>query len=291
DNPEEVVAAWQRALSQKGLTAGRFYGIYNPDAAVPIDDPNLRRRFESKRDKDMAEIKRRIQQVETERAYRIVGALDKTANAILSRDLPQLREYLADWRRRTLSLDAVFAGALIAIVIGLSFLLGTWQGLDYQAQWFSDLQASAVGGWILLAPIAAVALAGHVWARKLARGSIVSRIRKSQQEGAVRDGQVRGFLKSTRWWRCIFQSNPSGWGRASETRIKDVLNAANEYVQRLNDSFTNPSGAEEKVQAEDATTIPDPADTDTQILPPSDLPAGEPVKMEEARAESANRSS
>src|SRR5690606_41097475 len=27
NNPEEVFAAWQRALAQKGLTAGRFYRI------------------------------------------------------------------------------------------------------------------------------------------------------------------------------------------------------------------------------------------------------------------------
>jgi predicted GTPase len=30
DNPEEVVAAWQRSLAQAGLTAGRFYRSYNP---------------------------------------------------------------------------------------------------------------------------------------------------------------------------------------------------------------------------------------------------------------------
>ena len=36
DNPEEVFAAWQRALAQQGLTAGRFYRIYDPKAAMPI---------------------------------------------------------------------------------------------------------------------------------------------------------------------------------------------------------------------------------------------------------------
>ena len=50
DNPEDVVAAWQRALGEKGLTAGRFYTIYNPEAAVPIENEALRNRFESKRD-------------------------------------------------------------------------------------------------------------------------------------------------------------------------------------------------------------------------------------------------
>jgi GTPase SAR1 family protein len=44
DNPEEVFGAWQRALAQKGLTAGRFYSVYDLDAAIPIENPTLRER-------------------------------------------------------------------------------------------------------------------------------------------------------------------------------------------------------------------------------------------------------
>ena len=44
DNPEEVVAAWQRALGERGLTAGRFYTVYNEEASNPIPDEALRRR-------------------------------------------------------------------------------------------------------------------------------------------------------------------------------------------------------------------------------------------------------
>ena len=36
DNPEEVVGAWQRALAREGLTSGRFYCVYDPEASVPI---------------------------------------------------------------------------------------------------------------------------------------------------------------------------------------------------------------------------------------------------------------
>ena len=53
DNPEEVFGAWQRALAQKGLTAGRFYSIYDLDAAIPIENPTLKERFERRRDADM----------------------------------------------------------------------------------------------------------------------------------------------------------------------------------------------------------------------------------------------
>ena len=79
DNPEDVVASWLRALGEVGLTAGRFYTIYNPEAATTIEDEAKRRRFEEKRDRDLAEIFERIKSVEVERAYRIVASLRKTA--------------------------------------------------------------------------------------------------------------------------------------------------------------------------------------------------------------------
>jgi predicted GTPase len=70
DNPEAVVGAWQRAMAQEGLTAGRFYSIYDPNVAVPIEDEARRARYESKRDHDLAEINERIQRVDVDRAYR-----------------------------------------------------------------------------------------------------------------------------------------------------------------------------------------------------------------------------
>ncbi|MGB5520801.1 MAG: dynamin family protein, partial [Gammaproteobacteria bacterium] len=90
DNPEAVVAAWQRALAQKGLTAGRFYAIYNEEVAVPIDDDTVRKRFEAKRDTDLADIYDRIHQVEVERSYRIIGALDHIASDIENVVIPKL---------------------------------------------------------------------------------------------------------------------------------------------------------------------------------------------------------
>jgi len=73
DNPEQVFAAWQRALAQKGMTAGRCYTIYDPEAGMPIEDEGLRERFLRKRDEDVARIQERIEEVRVARAYRIVG--------------------------------------------------------------------------------------------------------------------------------------------------------------------------------------------------------------------------
>ena len=93
--------------ARQGLTAGRFYTIYSPDAATPIADEHRRKRFETKRDEDLGEIHGRMEKVEIERAYRIVAALRKTATDFSRRArCPCCRRAVRRWRRRTLLADA-----------------------------------------------------------------------------------------------------------------------------------------------------------------------------------------
>ena len=139
DNPEEVFGAWQRALAQKGLTAGRFFSIYDLEAAIPIENPTLRERFESRRAADMDAILERIDQVEVERAYRIIGVLEQTARAIEEQVVPTLREARRRWKRRVLWLDGIVFGAIAAGLLGASIWAGYWQGLQFSAPWFTWL--------------------------------------------------------------------------------------------------------------------------------------------------------
>ena len=128
DNPEAVIGAWQRAIAQEGLTAGRFYNIYNPDVAVTIADESIRRRYESKRDHDLAEIHERIQRVGVDRAYRIIGSLEKIAHHIEEKVIPWLRDYKARWRRLVLWGDAAIFVAFLAVVFMVAAPLGLREG-------------------------------------------------------------------------------------------------------------------------------------------------------------------
>ena len=254
DNPEEVFGAWQRALAQQGLTAGRFYAIYNPDAAVPIDDEALRHRFETKRDNDLAEIRRRVRQVEVERAYRIVGALEKQVHDIEEQTLPRLRELLAGWRRHVLWADGAVFGLVALLLITLATNGGWWSN---PPGWLATIAGSPLWG-----SITAVVLAGlggylHFTLRGLFRRRTVKRLTAEMEEGFERDSLIGAFNRSTRAWRSIFLREPAGWGGWARKRIKQILHAADRYVQDLNDQFTNPSGGREAVDAAPAAQSAD----------------------------------
>jgi hypothetical protein len=261
DNPEAVVAAWQRALAAKGLTAGRFYSIYNKEAAVPIEDESVRKRFEQKCDTDMAAITERIHQVEVERSYRIIGALETISNDIEHQVVPIVKGAMNSWLKMVLILD----GAALAIVLILFAVLGQW--LDVWSLFSFDFAESEIASSIKLAITVSAALAVHFMARTFSARVIANRIVKfdvverhlsgKDSDGNTLAGNIKqAFLKNTQPLRSIFRPMPVGWSMRTRRILAEVRADASEFIQSMNDRYTHPSGdsyVEEQVN-EPATT-------------------------------------
>lgn len=255
DNPEEVVAAWQRALGDRGLTAGRFFTIYSATAANPIDDEALRNRFEGKRNNDINEIYERMQQVEVERAYRIVGSLEKNARDIEEHTVPALAELVHVWRKRTLIGDAIVLVLALAAFLFGSIQLGQWDGWHYQASWWQWLTETPLR--IFLGALAAyiIWLGLHYGVRRLAAKSVAPLARKTAAKRGIRGNLAAAFLANTVLWRSIFSSKPRGWTRRNRRLLGEVLEDTDRYVQDLNDSFTNPSGTHPEPDTQEEARI------------------------------------
>jgi hypothetical protein len=290
DNPEDVVAAWQRALGEEGLTAGRFYTIYNPEAATPIEDEAKRRRFEAKRDVDLNEVHGRMQQVEVERAYRIVGALDKGAKDIGEQAVPFLNRAIGRWRQRTLWGDAIAFGGLLALFLVWSVQSGHWVGTSFQAPWLQALTEMPFGGLVLAVILVLLGVGLHYGMRNLAAKSLVGSLRKEAARHELRGDLVAAFLHNTRPWRSIFARRPAGWGNGARRRLNKVREDANAYIQTLNDRFTNPSG-ESLSEVNEPVPAPAPeaaAKPEAEAKPepgPEPAPPPEPAPKPEAEAQ------
>jgi len=266
DNPEEVVAAWQRALGERGLTAGRFFAIYNEEAANPIPDEALRRRFESKRDVDLADIHERMEQVEIERAYRIVGSLEKTARGFEEKAVPAINEMLTRWRKRTLTGDVIAAVLLLAAFFGLTIQLGQWDGLQLKAAWWDRLSATPMSLYFTALAAYLVWLAVHYGVRHLAAKSLAGKADRLGEKLGLRGSLGAAFRLNTKPWRSIFSRRPVGWTRRSRRRIQQALEDADRYVQDLNDRFTNPSG-NPPAELRNAAELPSLEDVDDSEAP------------------------
>lgn len=232
DNPEEVIAAWQRALSQAGLNSGRFYCTYNSEAAYPIADAALRERYERKRDEDLGEIRRRMGEVEIERGYRIIKALETSVNELESDVVPRLERSLDAWQRATMFGDVVLLAAAVAAVYFLApeKAAAVWQ-------WVST---HAIGVPISVIMGGLIAFTGHFWVRDVMARIIGGRL--PARFGPLGLNIRQAFKRNTRIFRSILRTNPVGWGRGARKQAEEVRDGAARHVQRLNDLFTNPSG-------------------------------------------------
>jgi hypothetical protein len=240
DNPEEVFGAWQRALAQAGLTAGRFYTIYNSKAAVPIDNESLRLRFEARRDADLREIYSRMHQVEVERAYRIVGNLEKVARDIELRIIPIVTEALKRWRNWTLIGDGVIFGGLLVLLVTMLGSAGMLEGLGSRVWAAINAQPlyAGVGGLILLLIVAWI----HGQIRRFARLPVERWLVRQGHDNQDNQGLIGAFRRSTGFWRGLFCKVPAGWSKRNRSRLVEVVTDTDRYVQKLNDNFANPSG-------------------------------------------------
>ena len=240
DNPEEVVASWQRALAQEGLTAGKFFTIYNPDAAVTIENDELRKRYEDKRDRDLALIHERMTNVSTERSYRIISLLDQTAKNIENKWMPAIKDCLVKWRNTVLWINAAIYALLAIIFTWISVTLDYWDGLHFSPPWLESI--SGIGWLAVIFTILGVSFTYlHFMVRRFSARRVMHSIRQ-QYTADEADKLINAFKKNTRPWRSIFAKEPAGWGRRSRKALNDIIREADSYVQLLNDQFTNPSG-------------------------------------------------
>jgi len=241
DNLEEVVAAWQRAIVQHGLSTGRFYCLFNESAGINIKDPAVEKRITARRDKDLDEIKSRMSEVSVERVYRIIGALENMANQIESQAIPKINEARDSWMKKVLLFDAIAYGVILALLAWGSVQGGYWTGGSFAApEWLSGLSDRPALLVILIIAVLGIAAVIHFFIRKRVARSIARRLSRVEGPGNI----AAAFMKNTRWRHSIFRPFAVGWTRGSRNIIEKVRVASDRYVQALNDRFTNPSGTQ-----------------------------------------------
>jgi hypothetical protein len=247
DNPEDVVSAWQRALAQHGLTAGRFYRIYSREAAIPIQEEQVRERLERKRDEDLADIEGRIRQVEVERAYRVVGVLEKSGKHIRDVLVPALEDARRRWRKRTLVLNGVVFTVLAALFFWITLSRGDWNGFVFTP--FVGLDPAWQVG--IISAVVLLLWLLHMYLREVAGRSVLRRLERDKSLGADREPLVAAFKRNLQaWWRSVATVAPRGWTRRRRRQLDKILADADGFVQALNDRYARPSGRGGKTGSE-----------------------------------------
>lgn len=242
DNLEEIVSSWQKALVQQGLSAGSFHILFNDKLAVPVPNEAVWTRYVAKRDADYQRIMARIDGVNLERVYRIVGAMESQANRIEQQAVPRLREALQRWKKQVLMADSLVLGSLVIALFAMSIEFDYWEGLLFNPPWLASLQGNALFTAISVVIPLLIVLGLHLLIRQKLAKRIAERLSTRESYGNL----AAAFRKSTRIWRSIFLRTPAGWNKRNRQRLDSVRDATDRFVQYLNDRFTSPSGSRDK---------------------------------------------
>ena len=232
DNMEEIVAAWQKSLVQSGLNAGRFYVIFNKDAATPVENEAVWERYLNKRDVDYGEITKRMGDINIDRVYRIIGSLESLSNQVEQQAVPQLQVAMARWKKRVIITDIVLIVPLIIGAIALAVMTG------YSDAILASIQSSTMAGVVSAAVVFVLLYLLHQFIRSKLANGIARKLSTEESVGNL----ANAFRRSTRWWRSIFSKTPAGWGNGVRTKLDAIRSDIDNYVQSLNDQYTSPAG-------------------------------------------------
>ncbi len=241
DNMEDIVASWQKALVQSGLNAGRFYVIFNTDLATPVENNAVWERYLNKRNNDYAEISKRMEDIDVERVYRIIGSMESLSNQIEQQAVPQVKMAMQRWKKRVLITDIVVFVPIILGLITLSVIAGYWQGMTFNPPWLDALKQNKILGIAVLVAVAVLFYFIHMMVRSKLINGVAKKLSTDEPYGNI----ANAFRKNTRWWRSIFRKNPVGWGMGVRKRLDGIRSDIDKFVQTLNDRYTSPSGKED----------------------------------------------
>ncbi|BCD62249.1 hypothetical protein NitYY0826_C1125 [Nitratiruptor sp. YY08-26] len=212
DNLEEIIGAWQRALSQKGIVSGKFYAIYN-ESLAHIEDPELAQRLKKKKDKDLSAITEKMEKVVIDRAYRIAKNIETRAKEIIEQIEP-LKEKLSTFKITMLVVDIV----LVVIVGGISYYLANIIDFSYSNYFFIFL-------------FFLIFLAIHF---KL-KSAISSYMSKKIENSTIK----KAFIKHTRWVKPYLLAGSFLNRKKIEEKLSSLINASKHFIQKLNDQYIN----------------------------------------------------
>jgi len=236
DNPEDVIGAWQRALSQQGLIGGNFFAIYNEEVANVIENEALAERFKRKKDEDLARITSRMDKVSIERAYRIANALENISNDIANKQIPAVQKAIQSWRNKVIIADIAVFGTLTAGSIYLLSLIGAFD--TPMSDWsITQTLTSSVTYGVGMSVAALIVVFGiHSFLKNKIANWSANKLAKKDPTIA------KALLHNNRIWRGMFHNTPRGWGSRNKRNLANIVNASKKAIQKLNDQFADPSG-------------------------------------------------
>ena len=209
----EVINAWQKKLAQLGLDTGDFIVLSESD---------------NQDFSGIAEIEQRMANVENDRSYRVLHALEKSIRDVENVIMPTVQTALVQWKERANMTTLIILGFIVSLILFAEISMGVL-----------DLLLDPIFGPLSLLAIAAVIIPFHIFNSKIHAKFIIKQLIKEQKQLNLVENFDGLFEKSLSFWRTLLPiTDPVGSNRKTRAKLAQLIEKNKELIQSLNDGFS-----------------------------------------------------
>lgn len=214
----EILSTWQRKLAEYGLHSGQI--IIVPAQATGISSANPA---------DFTAIDQRITNVEHDRSYRVLDAIEKNIQEVDTVIMPELKKAISLWKERSVFSSIIvlsfFATLAVFVEIETGMILGS-------------LFDPIIGPAVLIVLIA-IMVPIHLLFSKFQAKIIITQLNEQQKKLHLLENLANAFEKNVTFWRVLLPvSEPAGWNKKTKARLAQLSDKTKDLVQALNDNFS-----------------------------------------------------
>ncbi len=214
----EIISSWQRKLLALGLNTGQF-----------IIMPTMQNNINPNHQADFFQIDERLANVNTDRTYRVLDALEKNIRDIENVVIPEVKKGIATWKERA-NITTLFIVSFIAI-------LAVFAEIEFGVL---DFLFDPIIGPVILVILFATLVPTHILICKLHAKLIIKKLNLRQKELHLMENLSHLFEMNLTTTRMLFPiSEPIGWNKDTKARLMQLTNNTKELVQSLNDDFSD----------------------------------------------------
>lgn len=211
----EIIASWQRRLAEQGVHTGQFI-VLSDSSFASVND-------------SLSDIDQRLLNIENDRSYRVLHALEKSINDINDVYIPEVESSLLTWKDRSNMSTLIILGFFITLLLFAEVTIGVVQLL------FDPIIGPA---FILI--LLAILIPTHLMMARVNAKFIINKLRERQKKLNLTENLSGLFEQSLTFWRMLLPINdPVGKNKKTQMRIKSLIEQSKDIVQDLNDQFSS----------------------------------------------------
>jgi len=205
---QEIITSWQRRLAEFGIFTGQYVVL-------------------SQNGSD-SQIEQRVNNLNNDRSYRVLGALESSIRAIDDVIMPEVESALTTWKERCNASTLIILSFIIMLILFAEIAVGVL-----------DLFFDPIIGPLVIVALIAFLTPIHIVVSRVHAKFIINHLHKRQKQLNLSEDLAGLFEKSLNFWRILLPiTQPVGKSKKNRKKLNLLLEQAKDLIQALNDQFS-----------------------------------------------------